>query len=108
VADNAPCHSRLAAVFENSDAVLLKLAPYSPMLNPVEQIWSKVKMHVKAHIEVPIVVGRALKEQRLQYLEGLMRDAKNILTARDCGRAVQHSTTFYEAALNLQDMNIGQ
>lgn len=38
VCDNAPCHSRLEVVFNTSEANLLRLAPYSPMLNPIESI----------------------------------------------------------------------
>ena len=38
VTDKAPSHSRLESVFKGSEAVLLRLGPYSPKLNPIESI----------------------------------------------------------------------
>lgn len=55
VVDNAPCHSLVEAVLDRTTATLLRLAPYSPMLNPVKTIWSKVKAFVKANLRVPEV-----------------------------------------------------
>ena len=44
VCDNAPCHSNLEAVEENFIGFkILRLAPYSPMLNSIENVWNKVK-----------------------------------------------------------------
>ena len=65
VCDNAPCHNGLTALFETSPASLLRLGPYSPMLNPVESIWSKIKASVKAQIRVPHVDHPGVGEQRL-------------------------------------------
>lgn len=108
VADNAPCHNRLHLVFEASEAKLLKLGPYSPMLNAIETIWSKIKASVKANISIPQVLGRNAQEQRLAYLETLVTSSINCVTAGDCSRAIQHTTTFYEDALNLREMRVGQ
>ncbi len=50
VIDNAPCHSNIEEVFkmdEHKDNYLLRWDPYSPMLNPIENIWSIVKANVK-------------------------------------------------------------
>ena len=50
VIDNAPCHSRIEAIFEEqefADNVLLRLSPYSPMFNPMENVWSAAKATVK-------------------------------------------------------------
>lgn len=107
VADNAPSHSRLSLVFEQSAAVLLKLGPYSPMLNPIESIWSKIKSHVKSAVQIPQVEGPGLQEQRLVYLEGLVNEAKNSITAGDCARAAQHASSFFNSALDMEDMNVG-
>ena len=108
VVDNAPCHRRLDEVFANSDAVLLRLGPYSPMLNPCETIWSKLKMIVKQRIAVPIVNAPGLAQQRLEYLEGVVNDSKGEIVAGDCARAAHHTTTFHAPALALDDMNVGQ
>lgn len=40
VSDNAPCRSQLESILQHSQATLLRLSPYSPMLNPIENIWS--------------------------------------------------------------------
>ena len=107
VCDNAPCHSRLNEVFADSPAMLLKLGPYSPMLNPVESIWSKVKAHVKSTIRVPVVEGPAVGEQRIAYLENAIRNATAAITNGDCARAVQHASSFYVNVLGLHDMHPG-
>jgi transposase len=62
VCDNAPCHSRLEAVTNGTTVTLLRLGPYSPMLNPIEAIWSKVKCYTKTHLRVPQVVAPGVIE----------------------------------------------
>ena len=50
VIDNAPCHNGLEDIFredEFKEDELLRLAPYSPMFNPIENIWSIMKSQVK-------------------------------------------------------------
>lgn len=108
VCDNAPCHSRLETVFDDTTAVLLRLAPYSPMLNPIEAIWSKIKCFVKTHITVPHVAAPGVGEQRIIYLEGLIDQAKDTVMGGDCARAAQHTTVHHAAALAMQDMQTGR
>lgn len=108
VMDNAPCHSRVETVLEGTSATLLRLAPYSPMLNPVETIWSKVKAFVKANLRIPEVQPPGVVEQRLLYLENVIDQAKNTIVGGDCARAVQHTTTFHPAAIAMEDMLVGQ
>lgn len=108
VCDNAPCHSRLETVFEDTPAVLLRLAAYSPMLNPIETIWSKIKCHVKTYITVPQVAAPGVVEQRLLYLESLIDQARDTITGGDCARAAQHTTVHHAAALAMQDMLVGR
>ncbi|KAH9153952.1 hypothetical protein AeNC1_019244, partial [Aphanomyces euteiches] len=51
ICDNAPCHSRLGNVLDEEefgDVSLLRLSPYSPMMNPIENLWSMMKNHVKS------------------------------------------------------------
>ncbi|KAH9119453.1 hypothetical protein LEN26_007956 [Aphanomyces euteiches] len=79
--DNAPCHSRIEHVFEEQEfqhASLFRLSKYSPMLNPIENLWSKVKSRVKillrqglaAFLGPPPVDQQITRtEYRLQYLE---------------------------------------
>lgn len=108
VCDNAPCHSRLETVFDDTAAVLLRLAPYSPMLNPIEIIWSKIKCYVKTHITVPQVAAPGVGEQRIIYLEGLIDQAKDTIMGGDCARAAQHSTIHHPTALAMEDMVVGR
>ena len=107
VCDNAPCHSGLDSLFAASAATLLRLGPYSPMLNPVETIWSKIKTKVKSSIRIPHVEPLGVGEQRLAYLEHAIDDAIPTITNGDCTRSVQHTTTFHNDVLALQDMRPG-
>ena len=107
VCDNAPCHSRLENVIAGSGATLLRLAPYSPMLNPIESIWSKVKAHVKLNLRNPPVAGPGVGQQRLVHLENIIDNAKNTVVGGGCARAAQHSTIFHAAALAMEDMQVG-
>lgn len=107
VCDNAPCHTRLEQAVEGTPVELLRLGPYSPMLNPIENVWSKVKAGVKAELRIPIVNPPGVGEQRIVYLEAAIDRAKELITGGDCSRAAQHSTTFHNDALNLLDMRVG-
>ncbi len=106
--DNAPCHSKLEELMEENDGfIVCKLGPYSPQLNPLENIWSKMKAAVKRDMRVPEVNPPAVGEQRLQYVEGLIDTAMGVITSQDIGQACQHSQGFFQATLNLEDMGVG-
>nr|CAI5832429.1 unnamed protein product [Callosobruchus analis] len=92
----------------NEVATLLRLGPYSPMLNPIENIWSKIKTYVKTHLRVPQVRGIGIVEQKLLYLEEIMDSAKETIVGGDYARAVQHTTIFHAACLLLQNMQVGR
>ncbi|KAE9199428.1 hypothetical protein PF004_g19276 [Phytophthora fragariae] len=48
VFDNAPAHSQTEVLVpEREDLVLLRLGPYSPMCNPIENCFSLLKGHIK-------------------------------------------------------------
>jgi transposase len=48
VLDNTPAHSRCEQVLIDFPHItLLRLAPYSPMLNPNEGAWSAIKANIK-------------------------------------------------------------
>jgi len=49
VMDNLPCHKvdGVAHLIESAGAHLLYLPPYSPDLNPIEQMWSKIKAFLR-------------------------------------------------------------
>ena len=55
ICDNAPCHAGLDDLFRECpyrEATLLRLGPYSPMLNPIEGVWSVVKAAVKRNLRL--------------------------------------------------------
>ena len=54
ILDNAPVHSQLETVFNEEEftgGAVCRLAPYSPMLNPIEHIWSSVKASCKNQLQ---------------------------------------------------------
>ena len=73
VCDNAACHSKVKEL--ELDFPGLTVRPYSPMLNPIENMWSKMKSHIKRHMRVPAVVCPGVGEQRLQYVETKIDEA---------------------------------
>lgn len=109
VCDNAPAHSRLQQCEEENPGMqVLKLAPYSPMLNPVEGVWSKVKSFVKQRMGVPAVAGRGVLEQRMNYVERLADEAMDIINGQDCAKFTQHAQSFFADAAELKDMPVGR
>ena len=108
VCDNAPCHSKFEeCVIEQPGLTICRLGPYSPMLNPVETVWSKMKAVVKQRMRVPQVQRLGVGEQRLQYLEALIDEAMDRITVQNIVNSCQHSQGFFQRALNLEDMNVG-
>ena len=108
VVDNAPCHSRLEAATDGTTASILRLVPHSPMLNPIEAIWSKIKAYVKSHLHVPNVTPPGVTAQRLAYLEGIIDDDTNVVVGGDCARVVQHTTAIHPEVLAMHDMQVGR
>lgn len=108
VCDNAPCHSSLNQCEEERPGlIVLHLGPYSPMLNPIENIWQKIKSNVKRHMRPPVVVPPGVGEQRLVYVENLIDNAIPIIGVQDCVNCWQHSQGFFQAVLNNEDMSVG-
>jgi len=51
VFDNAPAHSQTEVLVpDRDDLVLLRLGPYSPMCNPIENCFSVLKGHIKDYL----------------------------------------------------------
>lgn len=108
VCDNAPCHSRLEEC-ENEfpGFTICRLGPYSPQLNPVESIWSKMKAEVKQRMRVPPVQPPRVGEQRLAYVEGVIDESTRLITPQDIVNSCQHAQGFFQRALNLENMEVG-
>ncbi|XP_047135639.1 uncharacterized protein LOC124812732 isoform X2 [Hydra vulgaris] len=116
VIDNAPCHARAnEAVMEFQGATILRLAPYSPILNPIEAAWSVIKSELKkreaATIQQVIAGnhnGLIQSEWRLQYVEDLIDEARLKITPLMCLQFVNHVQTFYADIIALKNMLPGQ
>jgi transposase len=77
VMDNLSAHKspRIARLVEEAGAQLWYLPPYSPDLNPIEMMWSKVKSYLraaKARVEEELwgAIARALAEVTPQDAHG--------------------------------------
>ncbi|XP_029657496.1 uncharacterized protein LOC115231662 [Octopus sinensis] len=93
VLDNALAHSGIEVLQleEFNDFHILCLGPYSPMLNPVEHVWSKIKAHVKRDIsslknQILFQQGKDLSiiDYRTGILEKITVDRIKTITSDDC------------------------
>ena len=115
VIDNAPCHSRIEEVFGNPDFSqnsLLRLAPYSPMLNPIELIWSVVKSAAKQQISLsmPEILtvnpenGVSMTEQRAQRLEAIINDSCANISRPLILNCIASVQRHFARVLNMEDV----
>lgn len=85
---------RLSDVFlddEFEGAMLLKLSPYSPMMNPIENLWSSMKSHVKTLLRERLAAfmgpppdNQSRLEFRMSYLEHIA----NEVIAGECASSI--------------------
>ncbi|POM67189.1 Hypothetical protein PHPALM_16855 [Phytophthora palmivora] len=117
VLDNAPCHTDAEDVFDEEefeDAEVLILGPYSPMLNPIENVFSVYKSAVKRFLarQRPAILrvpdGTTIAEHRAKYLN-LAADSLfvEIVTPELCNRIFCHSLPHHQRALRYDDMEVG-
>lgn len=115
VIDNAPCHSSIEEIFQEEEFShhrLLRLSPYSPMLNPIEQSWSVIKAGVKSDLSAQmrtILAGEDRNnlfqnEYRTRCLENIVRNNVNKINVANCARFIAHIQRYIPAALNLEDI----
>ena len=116
VCDNAPVHSDLERIFDEDEftgARLLRLAPYSAPLNPIEIVWSSVKAVMKREMSVTFYqmldteAGLTQAEHRLRYMEAKIDVAMETVTPRICLRACNHVQTHYAGCLEERDLPVG-
>ncbi|GMF17040.1 unnamed protein product [Phytophthora fragariaefolia] len=117
VLGNAPCHTSAKDVFEEEefkDAVPLKLRPYSPMLNPIENVFYVYKSAVKRFLarQCPAILRVhdrvTITEHRPGFLE-LAADPlfTEVVTPELCNRTFCHSLPHHQRALRFEDMQVG-
>ncbi|KAF7685021.1 hypothetical protein CDIK_4229 [Cucumispora dikerogammari] len=114
VIDNAPCHTNVETILEEAEFSLckiLRLWPYSPMFNPIENIWSLVKAQIKRELSTEIhriIYNReqnlSVTEQRLRVLERLMHSALDLVTPAVCISCISSIQSKISSALNLENM----
>ncbi|RHZ17934.1 hypothetical protein DYB37_005117 [Aphanomyces astaci] len=114
VLDSAPAHSQTEQrVQPHEDLVLLRLGPYSPMLNPIESCFSVLKAHIKRFLASRTNLlfesreFNSFLESRMRLLEEAARESLPCITqslvigeAMFCQRNV-------EKALRFEDMSYG-
>ena len=113
VTDNAPCHSQLENVFlepEFADNILLRLAPYSPALNPIEMAWSVMKAGVKrelATILPDVLAGgnnESQREFRLRSLETIIRRNIENINVQNCNAFIARIQSYIPTVLNHENL----
>ena len=115
VSNNALCHSRIEEILleeELKDHKFLKLAPYSPMFNPIEHVWSVVKADVKRKMaeNMADMLNDKLRgsltvtEYRLQFLRRFMDIGKNLIVPDLRCSCSAHIQGKVPNALALEDM----
>lgn len=87
IMDNLSSHKSTAVAnsIEAVGAKLLFLPPYSPDLNPIEKMWSKVKTYLRSEAKrtqrtLTNAIGRALKSVTSADCEGFFRASGIIAT----------------------------
>ena len=115
VIDNAPCHSRIEEILaeeEFSRNIILRLAPYSPMLNSIDHEWSTIKANVKSNLAENAnqmlnddARGQlSVKEYRLRFLERFIGAAIRLIDPAFCSSNIAHIQRKLTSALAEEDM----
>lgn len=115
VIDNAPCHSAIEEILRENEFsmhFILRLGPYSPMLNPIENIWSFVKANVKRvlAIEMGEILNRenmgnlTIKEFRFRKLDMAIRNALLEVTPEKCVSVIARLQGLLPDAIGLRNM----
>ena len=117
VADNAPCHSQLEKVFSEPEYrrhKLIRMGPYSPMLNPIEFAWSTFKSIVKKKLatQVPQILNgegrldrQSMADFRCSQLKSVMEHSIASISPGKCVSFFAHVRKHYSDVMQLLDMN---
>ncbi|KAG1463930.1 hypothetical protein G6F56_005186 [Rhizopus delemar] len=94
VYDNAPIHGTAAAQkLEAAGYNPLKLPPWSPFLNPIEECFSKLKNGVKKH-----------KLHNQSDLLNRITQSADAITANDCQGWIRHLREYFSRCLRMDEM----
>ena len=113
IIDNAPVHSNLEEIEEEyNDVQILRLAPYSYLLNPIELLWSEFKSHVKRMLRdqmfalnrIESVQGGTIADQRMQALEEVAENAIQQVPSSHLMAFANRVERYYSAAARQDDI----
>ena len=115
IIDNAPCHTRAEEVFQEqefSTNYLLRLGPYSPMLNPIENLWAEIKSNAKRKLasrltEILTFRGEpnlSATEYRLQSLETIINESLSEFTVGNIVQYFAGVQRHYASVINCEDV----
>ena len=114
VLDNAPCHVSVEEILKEEEFrmhFILRLSPYTPMLNPIEKAWSCLKTSVKSKLatQMPGILnmdhtGISQSEARLRHLEDVIRDSISVITPTKCSNFFASIQNLLPSILNLEDV----
>ena len=116
VIDNAPCHRGIEDRLHNEYGgriQILRLAPYSPQLNPIEGCFSALKAEVKRQLSQRRAEfdcrgnDPTLTERRFRILGEVAMAAKDIINLRLVYNHERHCENAVISALNFDDMLMG-
>ncbi|KAH9108789.1 hypothetical protein AeMF1_016055, partial [Aphanomyces euteiches] len=114
VMDNTPAHSQTEQrVASHDDMVLLRLGPYSPMLNPIECCFSVLKARIKTYLAVRTNLFyerrdfNSFLESRVNLLEEAARECLPCITQSLVVREAMFCQRNVDKALRLEDMVYG-
>ncbi|GMF36767.1 unnamed protein product [Phytophthora lilii] len=117
VCDNASIHNGVKEVLHHSDYVgveLIKLSPYSPMLNPIENVFSVFKAGVKSylasHRDAILRVPRGVSKvaHRSDYVMRAARYSMSTKVTPDlCDSEAAHTLALHARALDKENMPVG-
>ncbi|OWZ11178.1 hypothetical protein PHMEG_00015840 [Phytophthora megakarya] len=122
VLDNAPAHRQTEQrVSSHDDLILLRLAPYSPMCNPIEGCFSVLKSHIKTNLALhrEEICNRdnmtdfdgnvlTIKERTMRFLERAARGSIQYITPTVVMKMELHARDSVNAAEAMQDMLYGK
>lgn len=93
VLDNARIHKtqEVHDLVAQTSHQLTFLPPYSPMLNPIEQVFSKIKLHAKQLLAEP---------KMNSSIVDVIKESAATITAADCNNYVQHMLNKLPLAAN--------
>ena len=116
VIDNAPCHRGIEQV--NFDEVrgdhevqILRLAPYSFLLNPIEKVWSKLKGEIRAELaartnEIVNASGNVTQARRSGLKQCIDSGCAVVsqITPSEAFRYISRAQRYFPACLALEDL----